>query len=593
MADSEDSRAVLDELRAIQLEFTPAHLHASILGNSSGAVRANDEPPTPVSPSDILSSVEQDNLESEEQAALQSAEGSTSWGHEPDPVLFADALRPQLGSASAAESNVASLAATTPASGAIEQATDVKMAFTAAALTSGIESGLQSSNNVIDTISPSALLAVTGTDVLPDAPLQETLEPLVAANVAQEPRDHDTAMQDVHDFGILPLEDTAANEYIIALPPPARSRAETVEIIRTHRQEIDSFEAIFARDAPQSPNSKASVKIDAMLQTLNELSNLPPYHKDLLDLSQEEWMRYARDTASKLAFIYEFLNRLRTVNVEIAILVAGDPVIEKVEAIVSQGGFTYRRVQQQGWSQASDEQGSDCKIVLIDTSQSSPRPRTTENIVIAYDETAESSGLLQPYKTIQVEDQTPMIFSLIGVYSLEHINRRLSPTMDPLEKKFAQVKCLIALAEFTDEEEAYEQVPQPHEFAQDLVQYMVDEDGFRPPPVRWESWEHQRIPKHVFDFYKSMRGQMVPYGSRKRAREDSSDAVDTPKRARVEIMADDVQLSEGLRARFGNNVRVRRGMAEVSLEKLEDLIGLVRTAKINGIIIQETQLIQK
>lgn len=593
MADSEDSRGVLDELRAIQLEFTPVHMHASILGNNSGAIRANDEPPTPVSPSDILSSVEQDNLENEEQAALQSAEGSTSWGHEPDPVLFADSLDPQHGSASAAESNMASLATTTPASGAIEQATDVEMAYAAAAaLTSGIEAGLQSNNNVLDTISPSALLAVTGPDALPEASFQETLEPLVVASVAEETKDHDTAMQDGHDFGILPLEDTAANEYIIALPPPARSRAETVEIIRTHRQEIDSFEAIFSRDGPRSLDNKATVKIDAMLQSLNELSNLPPYHKDLPDLSQDEWMRYARDTTSKLAFIYELLNRLRTVDVEIAILVAGDPVLEKVEAIVGQGGFTYRRVQQQEWSQASDEQGSDCKIVLIDTSQAGPRPRSTENIVIAYDETAESSGLLHPYKTNQVEDQTPMIFSLVGVYSLEHINRRLSPAMDPLEKKLAQVKCLVATAKFADDEDEYEQIPQPHEFAQDLVQYMVDEDGFRPPPVRWASWDHQRVPELVFNSYKAMRGQMVPYGSRKRAREDSSGAVDTPKRARVEIMTDDVQLSDGLRARFGNDIRVRRGMAEVSLEKLEDLIGLVRTAKINVSIIQGSQLTQ-
>lgn len=582
--DTEVSRAaeepaengdIMDELRAIQLEFMPSHMREALL--------RNDQPPTPVSPSDhgILSSVEQDTVEDLEEAPLRSAEGTTSWGQEHGPVLFADSLGPAQGSASAAESNLPSLAVTTPApaSGAVDQAAaDVEMALTAAALSGGLETGLQSSNNVLDTISPSALLATTGPTTVPNTSLGDGSVLLAAVGLPAESQDHDTIMQESHGFGVLPSEDTAQNEYIVALPPPARSRPETGEILRRHDQEIETFKAMFSRDASPSLDNKATVRIDAMLQALNELSNLPPYHKDLLDLSQEEWMRYARDTTSKLAFIYEFLDKLRTTAVNITILAAGGPVIEKVEAVVNQGGFTYRRVHQHNWSQALDEQGSICKVVLIDTSRANPRPRSTENIVIAYDETAESSGLLQPYKTTRPEDQTPLIFSLIGVYSLEHINRRLSPTMDPLEKKLAQVHCLGALAEYADDEDAYEQVPQPHEFAHELVKYMVDENGFHPPPARWESWDHQRIPDHVFDIYKDTRALMAPYGSRKRAREDSSAESDTPKRARIESIADDVQLSEGFRQRFGNNVRVKRGMAEVSLEKLEGLIDLVSPA---------------
>lgn len=564
---------VFNELRAIQLEFMPSHMRDAIL--------RNDQPPTPISPSDhgIFSSVEQDTVEDLEETPLRSAEGTTSWGQEHGPVLFADSMGTAHGSTSVAESNLPSLAVTTPASGAVDPApADVEMALTAAALSGGLETGLQSSNTVLDTISPSALLAATGSGTIPDTSLGDGSGLFAAMDPPAEPQHLDTIMQDSHEFGVLPSEDTAQNEYIIALPPPARSRPETGEIIRRHGHEIDVFKAMFSRDAPQSLDNKAAIKIDAMLQALNELSNLPPYHKDLLDLSQEEWMRYARDTTSKIAFIYEFLDKLRSVDVNITILAAGGPVIEKVEAVVNQGGFTYRRVHQHNWSQASDERASSCKVVLIDTSRTNPRPRSTENIVIAYDETAESSGLLQPYKMTKPEDQTPLIFSLIGVYSLEHINRRLSPTMDPLEKRLAQVHCLGALVEYADDEDAYEQVPQPHEFAHELVKYMVDENAFHPPPVRWESWDHQRIPEHVFEIYKDTRALMAPYGSRKRAREDSLDESDPPKRARVESISDDVQLSEGLMQRFGNNVRVKRGMAEVPLEKLENLIDLVSMA---------------
>lgn len=574
-----ENRAIMDELQAIQLEFMPAHMREAMLGNSG---RPTDQPPTPISPSDhgILSSVEQDAVEDLEEAPLRPAEGSTSWGQEAGPVLFADSLGPTHGSAVTAESNVASLSTATPVSGAVDQATDVDMAFTAAALSNGLDTGFQNSN-ILDTISPSALLAATGTSAVPETSLQGGPDLLSAVVPAAEPQDHGAILQDGHNFGILPSEDTAPNEYILALPPPARSRPETVVIIRDHLSQIEAFKAMFSRDAPQSLDYKATVKLDAMLQTLNELSNLPPYHKDLQDLSQEEWMRYARDTTSKLAFIYEFLDKLRTVAVNITILAAGGPVIEKVEAVVNQGGFVYRRAQHQNWSQGANTQGSMCKVVLIDTSRADPRPSLTENIVIAYDETAESTGLLRPYKTNELEEQSPMIFSLVGVYSLEHINRRLSPTMDPLEKKLAQLHCLGALAEYADDEDAYEQVPQPHEVANDLVQYMVDGDGFHPPPARWETWDHQRIPEHVFDVYKQTRALMAPYGSRKRGREDSSvEGSDRPKRARVASTADDVQLSEGLRQRFGSNIRVKRGMAEVSLEKLEGLFDLVGTATI-------------
>lgn len=568
-----ESRDIMAELRAIQLQYVPASVR--------NAAPSHDQPPTPVSPSDhgIINSVEQDTIDDLAEAPLQSAGGSTSWAHEPDPLLFPDLLVSQHGSASAVDSNVGSLAATTPASGAIDQATDVGMALAEAALTDGLGADFQSNSNVLDTISPSALLTATAPGAGPDDSVL-----LGAVDSAPESQDHDTVIQeDPDEFGILASEDTATapNEYIIALPPAARSRAEALEIIRAHHREIDAFKKLFSHDAPGSLDDKAIVKIDAMLQNLDELNNLPPYHKDLPGLSQEEWVRYARDTTSKMAFLYEFINKLRNVDVHVTIL-GSSLVIEKVEAIVNQGGFSYRHALQQGWSQLSDEQGRSCKVTLVDTSRATDaQPRVEDSIVIAYDETAESSGLLRRWKTNRLENQTPLIFSLVGVYSLEHINRRLSPNMDPLEKRLAQVRCLVGLASYAygddDQSAAYEQVPQPHEFAHELIQYMVDENGFHPPPVRWETWDHQRIPEHVFDMYKRARGSMAPYGSRKRARENSFDKSVTPKRARIDSTADDIQLSEELRQRFGDNIQVSRGMAEVSLEKLEGLVDMVST----------------
>lgn len=581
MEDSHSSapkvRSVMDELRAIQAQFIPGANRSGADDVGAEDTRNREELLTPVSPSDIVNSVEQDPVDNPEQASPQPPEEIASWSQNPGAGYYMDPSGPQHGSASAAESNVASLASSTPASGAIEQPPDIDVAFTAAALGETYESRLHAAVNDLATISPSALLAGSGPGGVADTHAHLGDDPQVLSHIPSA-LNYDEANRGSHDFGILPFEDTAPNEYLIALPSPARSRPEMASIMKAHSQDIDSFESYFLRGSARSPDSKAVVKIDAMLQALIELSNLPPYHKDLQDLSQEQWMKYARDTSSKLSFIYELLNRLRDCNMEVVILAAAGQVMEKVEAIVSQCDFTYRHIHQQEWSKASTEQGSACKVVLVDTSSRDVQPRLTENVVVAYDESAETSGLLQLYKTKQLEDQTPIIFTLVEVFSIEHINRRLSPTMDPLERSLAQIKCLDLLLEHA-EDRVFDDVPHPHDLAEELARYMAEDSTFNPPPMRWETWEHQQIPDEIFETYKALRSRMEPRREdRKRAREDSSNGSETPKRPRMDIAsfpADDAEVSETLKAHFGTNVRVKEDMAQVSVEKLEDLIALV------------------
>lgn len=574
-------RSALDELRAVQMQFLakedPLEGLAGSAGHNAGEGRGHNIPPTPVSPSDIINSVERDGLDTIDQAQIPPVVGTEPWTQVPGPMLFTGPLDPHLGPSTAVESNTASLATTTPASGAIDRTSDVDMAFTAAALNSALEPGLEDSSHVPATITPSELLAPTTSSTLPGASFHPDQELEATVTSTGGPDVPDTVMEDGDEFGILPSESTAANEYIIALPPPARNRAEAFEMLnKTYREDIEKFKTAFTQNPFLSPDHKVVTMIDLMLQSLAEMSNLPAYHKDLAGLSQESWVRYARDTCSKMAFIYEFLDSLRTTDVEIAILAAPGPMMDRIEAIVSHGGLTYSRANDQERVQAPPGQGSACKVVLVDTTQGGPNPRLTANILIAYDESAETSGILRPYKTSRAEDQIPLIFSLMEVYSLEQINRRLSPNLGPLEKKLAQVRCLVSLCRYVDDEGAYEFVPQPHEVALELVKYLVDENSFQPIELRWNTWDHQQIPEDVFDAYKGMRMQMAAYEGRKRARGDSDPGEETPKRARLASPEDEVQLSEDLKARLGNDIRVKDGMAQVSIDKLENLIGLVR-----------------
>lgn len=558
-------RSVIEELRAIQEAFIPGYQNDTTVGSTPGRQDPN-APPSPVSPSAILNSVEHDSVENlHHPDPNHPVVDPTSWVHGPPPELFGDSIGPQH-DASTMNSTMASLKQPATALGAMEE-----LDLSSSALKPHIGASLEEGSDVPVTVTPSALFTSVDLNVPPDLSLRpggdlpEEAGPGVASSEGQA----DTAMHDDQDFDILPSEDSAPNEYLVPIPPAARIRAEVLEYINQHRQEIHTFTTNAYGDGAQSPDHKNIAEIDEILQHLTELSNLPPYHKDLSNLSQEESVRYARDTSSKLSFVYEFLEGLRDAAVEIAILADSGTGLKQLEAIVSQGGFAYRHLRG-NWPQIPTGQGSACRVVLIDTSIEDAQPVHTANIVLAYDQSAEHSGLLDHYKTNDQDKQEPLVFSLVEVYTLEHINRRLSPAMGPFERKQAQAICLTFLSRHLEDEWMYERIPQPHEMAQDLIRYLVDDEGqFTHPETRWETWEHQTVPEDVFDRYKAFKGRYLSSGNRKRHLSEGDDVSETPKRARIEST---LELSDDLKRFLGTNATLTGSVAQVSIEKLEDLV---------------------
>ncbi|KAG8158810.1 hypothetical protein KVR01_011253 [Diaporthe batatas] len=555
-------RSAIEELRAIQEAFIPGYQNSTGVDNTVGGSDPN-APPSPVSPSAILNSVEQDSVEN-----LHHSDPSlppmdpASWVHGASSELFSDGIGPQHDS-SMMNTTVTPLKPPATALGEIEE-----LDLPSNALKQVMGASLEEGSDVPATVTPSALFTSMDLNVPPDLSLRpdgglhEEAEPVVASSEVQD----DSAMLD--DLEILPAEDSAPNEYIIPIPPAARIRAEVLDYINQHRQEIHEFSTNIYGNA-QSTDHKNAAKIDGILQHLTELSNLPPYHKDLPDLSQEEMVRYARDTSSKLSFVYELLQGLRDVAVEIAVLAQGGTVLEQLEAIVSQGGFVYRHLHG-SWPQAPTGQHSACRVVLIDTSIEDAQFVHTANIVLAYDQTAEHSGLLHQYKTDSLDKQQPLVFSLVEVYTLEHINRRLSPAMGLFERQRAQTICLAFLSTNFEDEWMYERIPQPYEMAQDLIRYLVDGEGrFTHPETRWETWRHQTVPEDIFDRYKAFRARYFSAGSRKRRLSEGDDVPDTPKRARIESPP---EISDDLRRFLGKDATFSGDTAQVSIEKLEDLV---------------------
>lgn len=557
-------RSAVEELRAIQQAFIPGYQTNTVVDNTTGGSDPN-APPSPVSPSAILNSVEQDSVENLHHSDPNlSAIDPVSWVHGAPAELFSDSIGPQYDSSSL-NTTIESLKPPATALGEIGE-----LDLSANALKQHVGASLEETSDVPATVTPSALFTSMdlnvpqGLPLQPDVGLHEEAGPVVASSEGQG----DTAMHDDHDFEVLPSEASGPNEYLVTIPPAARIRAEVLEYINQHRQEIHDFTTNIHDDATQSSDHKTTAKVDEVLQHLTELSNLPPYHKDLPGLSQEEMVRYARDTSSKLSFVYEFLQGLRDVAVEIVVLAEPGPVLAQLEAIVSQGGFVYRHLRGD-WPQAPTGQGSVCRVVLVDTSIEDAQFVHTANIVLAYDQTAEHSGLLDHYKTDSLDKQQPLVFSLVEVYTLEHINRRLSPAMGSFERKRAQAVCLAFLSRHLEDEWMYERIPQPHEMAQDLIRYLVDAEGqFTHPETRWETWEHQTVPEDVYERYKAFRGRYFS-GNRKRRLSEGDDVVETPKRARIESPP---EISDDLRRFLGADVTFIGNTAQVSIERLEDLV---------------------
>jgi hypothetical protein len=562
--------SAIEELRAIQATYIPGYRNDATVGNNTG-VQDPITPPSPVSPSAILNSVEQDSVENlHHPDPNHPAIDSTSWVQGAPPGLFSDSIGPQQDS-STGDSATASLKPPATTLGELED-----LDLSSNALKQHMGASLDEGSDVPATVTPSALFTSmdlnvpAGLSLRPDGDLHGEAEPVVASSEGHT----DTAMQDDQEFDILPSEASAPNEYLVPIPPAARTRAEVLDFINQHHQEINDFTTMVDGEDSESSEHKRTAKIDEIFQHLSDLSNLPPYHNDLPDLSAAELVRYARDTSSKLSFVYEFLQGLRDVSVEIAVLAESGTVLKQLEAIVSQGGLLYRHLRG-SWPQVPTDQGSACRVVLIDTSMEDAQPVHTADIVLAYDQSAEHSGLLDQYKTDSLEKQEPLVFSLVEVYTLEHISRRLSPTMGSFERKRAQAICLAFLSRHLEDEWMYERIPQPHEMAQDLIRYLVNDEGrFIHPETRWDTWEHQMVPEDVFDTYKAFRSRYSSSGSRKRRLGEGDNVAESPKRARIESPP---KLSDELKRFLGTDATFSGNMAQVSIERIEDLVLQVTT----------------
>lgn len=424
--------------------------------------------------------------------------------------------------------------------------------------------------------------------------------PMVSSQVSSQDSSPDTDQAPSFSEQILRETDIAAsNEQIITLPLAANLRHIYLDILSDNEPVIESFTEVFAEDVYKVPDESLVTKVDDMLRHLYDLCDLPVSQEDLQLTTAEDMMKYARDTNSKFSFVYEFLGGMRDTDQQVLILARPGRVTEFLEALLSSRHFNYRRLDGLEMHQSNPDEP--LRVILAPTNRTSSEMPADVGVVIAFDASARSSGLISTYQTKGVEDEGPLVLSLVVTHSIEHIDMRISRSMDSLERKNAIVVSVVHARDLiSDPERGFRE---PHDVAEMFVHFMKE-------PTTEFYWEQQGIPDEVFEVYMSSQAQAratqrspVPPDvhsdrstSRKRqlvcannanvhilltrSQDDAGSGTGTPKRARVaESLRRSIeprsQISDSLRHLLGNHIILNGGVAEVPIERLEALAAKV------------------
>ncbi|KAJ9143880.1 Citron Rho-interacting kinase [Pleurostoma richardsiae] len=426
------------------------------------------------------------------------------------------------------------------------------------------------------TIAPSALMTSAESEVfsihsLPASGMVEhpTVEAPPPASSSED--DSDESSKSLAEL-ILP-ETSAPNEYIITLPLPANLRPVYRDILAQSAGSIESFTAALAPESLRSPDERLIQKVDEILQRLTDLCDLPAFLDDIPPMGPEGMMKYSRDTNSKFSFVYELLESLRDADRRVLILAKPGRVMELLDALLSTEAFNYRHSNELEMRQGNPEKP--LEVVLASTDRDASEMPDNIDIVIAFDTSARSSGLISRYEALE---EVTMILSLVITNSLEHIDLRISTARDSLERKNALlVSVNQARGVISSPEREY---LEPHVIAEKFSTWIKD-------PTADFYWEAQSIPDEIFDAYlnsqagarasRSVSRQLTgdpTRSTRKRLLMDDDDSgTSTPKRARIagteEPSAD--RVSEHLRHLLANHISLNGRTAEVPLERLEFL----------------------
>ncbi|ORY71305.1 uncharacterized protein BCR38DRAFT_479809 [Pseudomassariella vexata] len=375
---------------------------------------------------------------------------------------------------------------------------------------------------------------------------------------------------------LLPLISIAPNEYLVTLPLASSIRPQYTEVINEASQYFKAFNAAFTVVPHREVDVGLVEKIDDVFIRLFDLCDLPPFLETLPSMSPDAITKHVKGSNSKLAFVGEFLDRLRHLESQKKVLILTRPgqVFDLINNIVRTGG--YRQIRSNGKDDASSSGTQHPTVMVYSTADDMALPPKDFDIVIGYDHTFDQE--LLPAR----DDGTPLkVLTLVTTASIQHINMRIRAELDPLKRKHILLAALWMAREAIEEPDhgfPHEfHMKEPHAVAELFANYMetADEDDFY--------WEPQELPEGIFDIYASSQGEPTQSSNgvveQPPGRKRSHDEVDvmSSKRAKTcqpPVVSQTSRIKDSVRSLIGGTLvpaGPNQAAVIVPVQKLETL----------------------
>ncbi|KAI1452724.1 hypothetical protein F4805DRAFT_446413 [Annulohypoxylon moriforme] len=381
-----------------------------------------------------------------------------------------------------------------------------------------------------------------------------------------------------------PYVPTGHNEFLITLPFYSNCRPVYNDVLRENEELIREYNASFLVLPHLKPHPTIVSKVDEMFSRLFDVCDLPPFMETVSSMSPDEMTKHVVGTNAKFAFIEELLTCLADVKSDKKILILCRPgkAMDLLDIVMRTRGYHYIRsgVEIVGLSTAQHS-----LTVAISSTLDKSSVLEDADAIIAFDHTYQP-GLLPP----SLRERSPVLMVLANACSIQHLNMRVSDTIEPLERKNVLLLALVKAMRYI-EDVGSSQITSLDGAAELFSDYIQDQDN---DDFYWEPLE---VPENVFeDLHASSQLQgSIPQtdipgleadqasGSRKRSHDADEDDEISSKRPRVSqptVVTNVRHISDTLKGLLRDDaVDSPKAMLSVSVGKLETLSAKIATLK--------------
>lgn len=445
-------------------------------------------------------------------------------------------------------------------------------------------------------------------DISPSIPTDEALPPnlQIPDDLAMPIDEHEPedAPPSTYPKSLLPQVPTGNNEYLITLPFQSSSRPVYNDILRDNEELIREFNSSFLTLPHGIPHPTTVSKLDEMFSRLFDVCDLPPFMDTISSITPAEVTRYLINTNAKFAFLDELLARLTEAESDTKILIIARPgqVMDLLGHLIQTRGYRYIR---SGLEIVGPSAAQHQLTVAISATTDSPSSIAEDaDVVIAFDHTYRQELL-----SSSLRDRSPILLVLTIICSIQHLNMRISESLEPLERNNVLVLALVRAMRYVEDAErsTVPELENAAELFSNLIHLPHTDDFY---------WEPQRVPEDVFeDMYASSTQGLASLpslhafgtehlpGSRKRSHDVSrfpiyrrlkltwqqdEDDEGSFKRLRISqptVVTNMSHISDSLKSLIGDDItgNTPKASLSVSVDKLEMLSAKVSLAVLLGL----------